>query len=61
MSNVMFAELKQISAEMKTIVNKTEEDGRMANREEKELLGLLSADREELLSSIVFHGYGSKH
>ena len=57
----MFEELKQISTEMKTIVNKTEEDGCNANQEEKDLLGLLSADREELLSSIVFHGYGSKH
>lgn len=61
MSNTMFEELKQISTEMKTIVNKTEEGGRNANQEEKDLLGLLSADREELLSSIVFHGYGSKH
>ncbi len=59
MCNAMFEELKQISAEMKNIVNKSKVDSRQTNQEKQELLDLLATDREELLSRIIFHGDGS--
>ncbi len=36
MSRVMFEEVKQISAEMKVIVNRSEQEGRRMNKEEQE-------------------------
>ncbi len=61
MNSIKFEELKQISAEMKTILNRSEQEGWKPNREEQDLLDQLAADREELLGSIIYHGYGSKH
>ncbi len=58
MSRVMFEELKQISAEMKAIENRSEQEGRKTNREEQEVLNQLTMDREVLLLDIIFHGYG---
>ncbi len=61
MNRVMFEELKQISTEMKAIVNRSEQDGRKANREEQDVLDKLVADREELLGDMIFQGYGWKY
>ena len=61
MNSVKFEELKQISAEMKAIVNSSEQEGRKTNKEEQNLLDQLAADREELLSNMIYHGYGSNH
>lgn len=61
MNRVMFEELKQISAKMKAIANRTEQDGRKTNREEQAVLNQLTANKEELLSDMFFQGYGSKH
>ncbi len=58
MSRVMFEEVKRISAEMKAIVNRSEQEGRKTNREEQEALDQLTTDREVLLVDITFHGYG---
>ena len=58
MSRVMFEEVKQISAEMKVIVNRSEQEGRRMNKEEQEALDQLTTDREVLLCDIIFHGYG---
>ena len=61
MNSVKFEELKQISAEIKAILNRSEEEGRRTNKKEQDLLDQLAADREELLSNMIYHGYGSKH
>ncbi len=61
MGNVKFEELKQISAEMKAIANRSKQENRKTNKEEQDLLDQLAADREELLSNMIYHGYGSKH
>jgi hypothetical protein len=58
MSRVMLEEVKQISAEMKAIVNRSEQEGRKPNREEQEALDQLTTDREVLLCDIIFPGYG---
>jgi hypothetical protein len=55
----MFEELKQISTEMKAIVNRSEQEGRKMSREEQEALDRLTTDRDVLLSDIVFHGYNT--
>ncbi len=59
MSKVDFEELKQISAEMKAIENKSEQDGRKMNRKERDVLDKLAADKDDLLTDMIFHGYGS--
>ena len=59
MSKVDFEALKQISAEMNAIVNKSEQDGRQINREEQAMLDQLAARKEDLLNDTLFHGYGS--
>ena len=59
MSRVDFQELKQISAEIKAIVNRSEQDGRQMNREEQAMLDQLAARKEDLLNDTIFHGYGS--
>jgi hypothetical protein len=61
MTRVIFEEIKQISAEMKAIAYQAERARRNTNREEQNILDQLSADREELLVDIFFHGYNSKH
>ncbi len=61
MNRVMFEELKQISAEMKAIANRSEQEGRKTNSENQDVLDRLTSDREELLGDMIFHGYGSKH
>ncbi len=58
MSRVMFEEVKQISAQMKTIADRSEQEGRKINRQEQEALDQLTTDREVLLCDIIFHGYG---
>ncbi len=58
MSRVMFEELKQISAEMKAIENRSEQEGRKTNREEQEALDQLTTDKDVLVGDIIFHGYG---
>ena len=59
MSRVDFEELKQISAEIRAIRNKSEQDGRQMSRKEKDMLEQLAANKEDLLSDTIFHGYGS--
>ena len=59
MSKVDFEALKQISAEMNAIVNRSEQDGRQINREEQAMLDQLAARKEDLLNDTLFHGYGS--
>ncbi len=59
MNRVIFEELKQISAEIQAIQNRSEQDGRQMNREEQDALDQLAANREELLDNTIFHGYGS--
>jgi hypothetical protein len=59
MSRVVFEELKRISAEMKTIGNRSKPGARKTNRKEQERLNTLTADRDVLLGEFVFHGYGS--
>jgi hypothetical protein len=54
----MLEEVKQISSEMKAIVNRSEQEDRKMNREEQEVLDQLTTDREVLLGDIIFHGYG---
>ena len=61
MGNVKFEELKHISAKIKAIVKRSEQEARKTNKEEQNLLDQLAADREELLSNMIYHGYGSKH
>ncbi len=54
----MFEELEQISAEIKAIANRTEQDGRKTNREEQAVLNQLAVNKEELLGDTIFHEYG---
>ncbi|MCP4410283.1 MAG: hypothetical protein GY807_21565 [Gammaproteobacteria bacterium] len=58
MSMAMSEELKQISAEMKAIVNRAAQEGRKTNREEQEALDQLTTDKEVLVGDLIFHGYG---
>ncbi len=55
MSNVKFEELRQISDEIRAIVNRSEQEDRKTNKEEQDLLDRLVADREELLSNMLYH------
>ena len=59
MSRVNFEELEQISAEIKAIQNRSEQDGRQMSREEQDVLDQLEANKEDLLDDTIFHGYGS--
>ncbi len=59
MSRVDFEELKQISAEIRAIRNRSEQDGRQTNRKEKEMLEQLAANKEDILSDTIFHVYAS--
>ena len=61
MNTIMINQLKQVSADMKAIMNKAEENGRIFTREDQELLDQLSSERDELLSNIIFHGHGTHH
>lgn len=57
MNNVMISQLKQVSAEMKVLMNQSKEGGQKFNKPEQDLFEQLSAEREELLSNIIFHGH----
>ncbi len=59
MSRADFKELKQISAEIKSIQNRSKQDGRQINRKEQQKLDQLAANKEDLLGDTIFHGYGS--
>ncbi len=59
MSRVNFEELEQISAKIKAIQNRSEQDGRQMSREEQDVLDQLEANKEDLLDDTIFHGYGS--
>ena len=61
MNTIMINQLKQVSADMKAIMNKSNENGRIISREDQDLLDQLSSERDELLSSIIFHGEGTNH
>ena len=58
MSRAMFTELKQVCAEMKAIVERSEREGRRTSRQEQDLLNQLAATRETLLGDIICHGHG---
>ena len=59
MSRVDFEELKQISAEIKAIQDRSKQDGQQMSKEEQDMLDQLAADREMLLSDMIYHGYDS--
>ncbi len=59
MSKVDFEELKQISAEIKAIQNRSKQDDRQMSKEEQDMLDQLAANKEDLLDDTIFHGYGS--
>lgn len=59
MTRATYKELKQISAEMKTIAHRSEQENRQTDREAQDRLEQLIADREDLLGDNLFHGYGS--
>ncbi len=59
MSRVDFEELKQISAEIKAIQDRSKQDGRQISKEERNMLDQLVANKEDLLDDTIFHGYGS--
>ena len=61
MNTVMINQLKHVSAEMKAIMNKSTENGLIINREEQNLLDQLSAERDELLANIIYHGHGTNN
>lgn len=61
MNSIKFEELKQISAEMKTIIKRSAQEGRKPNKEEQNLLDQLTADREVLLSNMIYYGNGTRH
>ena len=58
MSKEMFDELKRIEDEMKRIARRSEREGGLCSREEKDVLEQLASDKEELMGDIIFYGYG---
>ncbi len=58
MSKVMFDDLKRIDTEMKRIAKRSEKEGRLFSKEEQDVLDQLAADKEELMSNLIFYGYG---
>lgn len=57
MNETMFKEVRQLSAEMKEIVSKSEQEHRKMTKDEQEALDQLIVAREALVSDIIFHGY----
>jgi hypothetical protein len=56
MSKIMIDRIKQISIEMKAIVNRSQEDGRITNMEDQDRLEHLAEERDELISCAIFYG-----
>jgi hypothetical protein len=57
MRNATANRLRQISAEMKVLRNKAEDNGGKLTKEEEDLLDRLTDDHEELVVSMIFHMY----
>ena len=57
METANIKELKHISAEMRSILERSARENRGTNPQERELLIQLEASREALLDDMVFTGY----
>ena len=57
MNNMILEEIKQVSAQIRSIENGSGRMGYKTGADEHTKLEQLSASREELISEVVFHGY----